>query len=78
MTLDLSAQAEVLLAIAARADNEHIATLTPAEFEFAMTLEGRRLLHSVRLGSSEFRLSRSALELLASRTGEALASERQP
>ena len=78
MTLDLRARTDVLLAIAARADNEHIATLTPAEFEFAMSLEGRRLLHSVQLGSSEFRLSRSALTLLASRADEAMASERLP
>jgi hypothetical protein len=78
MTMDASAQTEVLLAIAARADNEHIATMTPAEFEFAMTLEGRRLLQSVRLGSSEFRLSRSALTLLASMADEVLASVHLP
>lgn len=75
MTLDPSTQAELLLAIAARADNEHIATLTPAEFAFAMTLEGRRLLHSVQLGSPEFRLSRSALEWLARRAAEAMAAD---
>jgi len=55
---------DILLAIAARADNEYIAALSPAELDFAMTLEGRRLLESVHLGSTEFRLSRLARELL--------------
>lgn len=65
MTTVLPERAEILRAIAARADNEHIAALSPAEVDFAMTLEGRRLLECIRLGSNEFRLSRRARELLA-------------
>jgi len=56
---------ETLQAIATRVDSEHVATLTPAEHDFAMTLEGRRLLECIRLGASEFRLSASARKLLA-------------
>jgi hypothetical protein len=73
MTLALHDRTELLLAIAARADNEHVAALTPAEIDFAMTLEGRRLLHSVRLGSTEFRLSKAARELLRNSSAEALS-----
>lgn len=65
MTLALPDLSLILRGIAARADDEHIAALTPAEIDFAMSLEGRRLLESVRLGSTEFRLSRVARELLA-------------
>lgn len=56
---------DILRAIATRADNELIAALTPAEREFAMTLEGRRLLECVQLGGTEFRLSTAARRLLA-------------
>lgn len=56
---------QTLRAIAARADAEHIATLTAAEIDFAMTLEGRRLLECVRLGGNEFRLSIAARKLLS-------------
>lgn len=44
MTLVLPERAGILRNIAARVDNEHIATLTPEEMDFAMTLEGRQLL----------------------------------
>ena len=64
MTLALIDQTEILRAIAARADGEHIAVLSPAEIDFAMSLAGRSLLESVRLGSPEFRLSRLARNLL--------------
>lgn len=56
---------DILRTIAARADSEHVAALTPAELEFAMTLEGRRLLECIRLGSNEFRLSAAARRQLA-------------
>lgn len=69
MTLALPDRTDILRAIAARADNEHIATLSPVELEFAMTLEGRRLLECIRLGSNEFRLSRLARELLDAPAG---------
>lgn len=55
---------DLLRAISARADNEHTAHLTEAEQEFAMTLEGRRLLECIQLGGSEFRLSVAARKLL--------------
>jgi hypothetical protein len=55
----------ILRAIATRADNERIAVLTHTERDFAMTLEGRRLLECVRLGGAEFRLSIAARKLLA-------------
>lgn len=64
MTPALSTRDEILSANAARADNEHIAALTPEEIDFAMTLEGHRLLHSVRLGSEAFRLTKAAREAL--------------
>ena len=71
MTLALPDLPEILRAIAARADSEHIAALSPAEIDFAMSLAGRSLLESVCLGSTEFRLSRVARDLLAqSRTVE--------
>ena len=71
MTLAPPDPLEILRAIAARADSEHIAALSPAEIDFAMSLAGRSLLESVRLGSTEFRLSRVARDLLAqSRTIE--------
>ena len=56
---------EILRAIAARVDSEHVATLSATELDFAMTLEGRRLLECIRLGSNEFRLSAAARKLLA-------------
>jgi hypothetical protein len=56
---------ETLRAIAARADAEHVATLTAPEFEFAMTLAGRRWLECIQLGGHEFRLSAAARKLLA-------------
>ena len=65
MTLAPSEHPEILRAIAARADHDHVALLSPTEMDFAMTLEGRRLLECVWLGSSEFRLSKRARELLA-------------
>ncbi|MBN8487564.1 MAG: hypothetical protein J0M20_07565 [Burkholderiales bacterium] len=71
MTHELPARDDILRAIAARVDNEHIASLTLEEIEFAMTLEGRRLLQSVRLGSSEYRLSRLAREVLQQRAASA-------
>jgi hypothetical protein len=58
-------QIEILQAIAARADGEHIVTLTAQEFDFAMTLAGRRWLECIQLGSHEFRLSAAARKLLA-------------
>jgi hypothetical protein len=60
---------ETLKAIAARADGEHIASLSPAEYDFAMTLEGRRWLECIRLGNMEFRLSLAAGKKLAESSG---------
>lgn len=56
---------DILHAIAARADRHHLVDLTPAEQEFALTLEGRRLLERIQLGFPEYRLSATALALLA-------------
>jgi hypothetical protein len=58
-------QIELLQDIAARSDNEHVAVLSAAEQDFAMTLAGRRLLECVKIGRSEFRLSPTARKLLA-------------
>lgn len=70
MTSAFSTRDDILRAIATRTDNEHIADLTPEELDFAMTLEGRRLLHAVRLGSEEFRLTKAARDTLACATGQ--------
>lgn len=56
---------DTLRAIAARADRHHLVELTPAEQEFAVTLEGRRLLERIQLGHAEYRLSAMARAMLA-------------
>lgn len=56
---------DILRAIAARADRHHLVELTPAEQDFALTLEGRRLLERIQLGHAEYRLSAAARAMLA-------------
>jgi hypothetical protein len=55
---------EILRSIAARADRHNLVELTPIEQEFAVTLEGRRLLERIQLGFAEYRLSAVARALL--------------
>ncbi|MDE2368503.1 MAG: hypothetical protein KGN16_05975 [Burkholderiales bacterium] len=63
---------KTLSAIAARADAEGYVKLTAAEVEFALTLDGRRLLRRFSLESDQFRLSSAALALLVAE-GQVLA-----
>ncbi|MBU6257614.1 MAG: hypothetical protein KGL18_02290 [Burkholderiales bacterium] len=60
----MSRPPQLLSAIAARADAEGYVKLTAAEVEFALTLDGRRLLHRFSVDSNQFRLSSAALALL--------------